>query len=103
MNRGGVRRVVTVILLSVIACVLAYILAAIIVFDLRTPAYSNDEDNFNSVPVAFGPEPWPVFCIPEDGSAAGYSGSEWVWRPFSPICSIWRWVNGFAPPAEFRR
>jgi hypothetical protein len=85
---------------SVLVC--AYLILAIIVFDFTKPAFSNDEDNFRGRAVAFGPCPREAFRSQRVITRGAYSGDEWYWFVFRPICFVWRFIEGYETPAEFR-
>ena len=73
-----------------------YLLSACIVFDFRSTASDlcmefDDEHR----PVAHGPEPRVRLCKPRKydiPGGASWSGTEWAFTVYQPICSLWlRW------------
>lgn len=74
------------------------VLGFLVIFDLTTPAYKFDEEYNGSRYVALGPRPRYSFCKPTYD--IHYDGKEWPFRVFNPMCSLWRWLAGCAPPKE---
>lgn len=72
------------------------VLAFLVVFDVATPAYKFDEEYDGVRQVAVGPQPRYLFCKPSYD--VHYDGTEWPFRVFGPLCSIWRVIAGYAPP-----
>jgi hypothetical protein len=82
--------------------ILAYILAAALVFDFGQTAFPGDEDNTtDGRPVAIGPRPRPLFSRPTVHGVS-WEGREWPFVLFAPVCSVWRAHHGYAAPAEWR-
>ena len=88
--------------LALLRLSLAYLIAAVFVFDFRTIAGTPDEDTFNGREVAIGPRPRLIFCHPSAQDGVNFSPRQWPFRVFAPVCLVWRKVTGFAPPAELR-
>ena len=72
------------------------VLGFLVIFDLTTPAYKFDEEYNGSRYVALGPRPRYSFCKPT--CDIHYDGKEWPFRVFNPMCSLWRWLAGYASP-----
>jgi hypothetical protein len=77
-----------------------YAISAFILFDFTEAAYPHDEEYFRDKLVAYGPCPRVWVRLPD--YQAGYSGHEWPFFIYRPVCSIWRSYNGYATPAEWR-
>lgn len=81
---------------GVIAILCFPLLSFLIVFDVTKPAYKFDEEYNGSRQVAVGPQPRYAFCKPSYD--IHYDGTEWPFRIFRPLCSVWRDITGYAPP-----
>ncbi|MFN3649230.1 MAG: hypothetical protein ACK47B_06575 [Armatimonadota bacterium] len=92
-------RVLTIGIALSLVVGLLYAGAAAVVFDFSQPAASlRQQTDELGRPVALGPGPR---LIPEerDGWSYGYTGREWPFVFFSPICRVWVAANGFQPPS----
>ena len=89
------------VLISFVALLVLYATSAYIVFDWEKPAYPFDEDNFNDREVAFGPRPRKWACEPTWNSVT-FSGYEWPFIVYRPVCWIWRLTRNFETPAVWR-
>jgi hypothetical protein len=78
-----------------------YFMLSLAVFDYRDAALPLGEDEFNGRPVAFGPRPYYLFCRPYYGNGS-YSGNEWPLFAFRPVCFVWRLVENYETPGEWR-
>lgn len=85
-----------------VVVLLAYFVAAVLVFDFTKVAFTSDEDNTeDGRPVALGPRPRQIFCAPT-WEGVGWKGRDWPFVVFSPVCGWWRDRHGYAPSAEWR-
>jgi hypothetical protein len=79
-----------------------YLFSSLIVFDFFETAFPGDEDNTtDGRPVAIGPKPRAIFCRPTVHDVR-FEGDEWPFKVYAPICSAWRLIRGYEPPAEER-
>jgi hypothetical protein len=77
-----------------------YSLSVPMVFDLSRPASILDEDNTpEGCPVAAGPRPRRPVCYPSYYDCA-FTGREWPFQVYSPVCWAWRKAFGYAPPTR---
>jgi hypothetical protein len=99
------RRRVVLASTCLLGLAIGYFGAALIVFDFTSPALSFDEEFFGNRRVAIGPVPRLIFCTPDYGTFQGslYSGEEWPFRFFAPVCGWWRSAYGYAAPKAIRR
>ncbi len=81
--------------------IVLYFISFFLVFDVMKPAYSDDEDSYNFKAVAHGPRPRLLFCGSYMHNET-YSGDEWPFYVYAPLCTMWRWWMGYAPPAVWR-
>jgi hypothetical protein len=78
-----------------------YVVSFVVVFDVTRAASSWDEDNVGNEPVAIGPRPRACFDPPTHWDVA-YETSQWSFVVYRPLCEIWLWIGGYAPPCEWR-
>ena len=76
-----------------------YFMSSLVVFDYRDTAWPQGEEEFNGRRVAFGPRPYYLFCRPYYGNGS-YSGDEWPFFAFRPVCFVWRLVKNYEAPGE---
>jgi len=84
---------------AITVLVVLYFVSALIVFDFGAPSYAYDEEIYNGKDVAIGPKPRGWICGPTYHNVA-YSGDEWPFKVYRPICSIWRMIKGFEGPEK---
>lgn len=79
---------------------LVYLASALVVLDLRAPAYVFDEehDPGRNRPVAIGPRPRAVFYAPTYHGFF-FVGDEWPFKVYAPVCWVWRFVLGYSAPS----
>lgn len=87
--------------LSLLLVVGIYIISFVIIFDLSTPAFDWDEENYKDRSVALGPRPRWVFLRPYQWDVA-YDPGQWPFVVYRPLCQMWLRSHGYAPPVEWR-
>ena len=87
--------------LSLLLALALYIVFAAVIFDLGSPAPAFDQEYSSAgVPVAHGPLPRLIFCAGyyfDYPGGVGYSGEEWPFRVFMPVCRVWFLVTRYDP------
>jgi hypothetical protein len=78
-----------------------YVLAASAVFDMTKPALPFDEEEHNGRPVAYGPRP-RAFCCRPTYHDFYFTGEEWPFKFFRPMCEMWRTSNDYERPSNWR-
>ena len=91
------KRLLKRICLIMAFCMVVYVLSILIVFDLSSPAYKFDvEYNRLGKEVALGPKPrW--FICPASYAGIHYTGEEWPFKAYKPVCSVWISLSRFEP------
>jgi hypothetical protein len=82
--------------------ILIYFIGSIIVFDFSKAAFDAEEDTFNRKQVAYGPRPRHFFTKPQQRDGLSYSGEEWPFLVYKPICIFWRVLGGYEKPGQWR-
>ena len=103
MSAGGklVRTFGLQFALSTAVVFTVYFMLSLVVFDYRGTAWPLGEEEFNGRRVAFGPRPYYPLCKPYYGNGS-YSGDEWPFFAFRPVCYVWRLVKNYEAPGEWR-
>jgi hypothetical protein len=80
--------------------VLIYLVSALIVFDFTSVAYAEEEDTYNGKEVAYGPRPRAFVVSPNPNLPGSYTGKEWPFTVYQPVCWLWRKVRGYERPGQ---
>jgi hypothetical protein len=78
-----------------------YVTSFIMIFDITRTGYSADEETYQGKAVAEGPTPRSIFCS-YYGDSGGFSGAEWPFEVYAPLCLVWLHVVGYAPASHWR-
>jgi len=78
-----------------------YLLAHLLVFDLRQPAYAFDQEEFQGKQVVYGPRPHIGICQ-SAYDEVNFDGSEWPFVVFYPFCRFWISWSGYSAPQAWR-
>jgi len=95
MKRAYVQMALVVAL--VLMC--TYVLAALIIFDFGQTAYPFDEEQRAGKQVAIGPRPRSWVITPTYHNMF-YTGREWPFRLFLPVCYMYRAYKGYESPTQ---
>jgi hypothetical protein len=75
-----------------------YLVPAMILFDFSRAAYAMEEHTSKGKEVAWGPRPREFAVKPNTGLPDIYTGSEWPFLVYRPVCYVWRKLHGFEGP-----
>jgi hypothetical protein len=84
---------------TILAGIVLYVTSAAIVFNFSRPALDRFQEWRGDMMVAYGPRPRPFLgLIPTPIDETYWTGKEWPFILYAPICSIWRRHNGYTLP-----
>jgi len=101
-SQGSVRKkgavVLRVIGLYIAIISVVYLLMGCVVFNFAHPARIFDEETRAGHEVVAGPTPWAWAAKPTYHGMF-YTGKEWPFVAWAPICWGYRIIKGYAPPS----
>ncbi len=97
MREGPAARIAWRFAQLLLAAPVLYLAAAFAVFDFSRPATAVDREYEDGSTVAYGPRPHAFLCRADypDWMGDDYSGREWAFRVFRPVCRAWLRAQGY--------
>lgn len=80
------------IIFTIIYLLLSFCICFFLTFDITVPAFKFDAEG-----VVLGPRPLYYLCKPSYDNFF-YSGNEWPFKLYHPICKIWIIAAGYEQP-----